>query len=320
MKIFNILVFTFSVLTIATAVDLRSGQPEQAKRLMAITVDDLPVAQPSWHDDRQMDRITTDLLATFGEHRVPAVGFVNERKLEVDGEIDTFRTGILRRWLDAGLELGNHGYSHLDLHRVPPEIWKADVVRGEPETRKLLEASGGRLRFFRHPFLHAGMSVGVQTEMEEFLRSRGYTVAPVTIDNSEWIYGRAYSYAYNANDEELKQRIGRDYLRYMLDVVSFYEGQSEAIVGRAIPHVLLVHAYALNADWLDELLTEIEGRGYRWISLDEALEDPVYGRATDGWTGRGGITWLHRWAITEGVDRSVFKGEPEPPEWVAGIR
>ena len=254
------------------------------------------------------------------EHGVPAVGFVNEGKLDVGGEIDAFRLGLLERWLRAGFELGNHGYAHLDLHRVPPEEWKADVVRGETQTRKLIEASGGNLRYFRHPFLHTGLSVEVQTDTYDFLASRGYTVAPVTIDNSEWVYGRAYALAYNDGDEELQQRIGRDYIRYMLEVVDFYEGQSEAIVGRAIPHVLLVHAYALNADWLDELLVELENRGYGWVSLEKALEDPVYERPIDGWTGMGGITWLHRWAITEGIDRSVFEGEPEPPEWVAAIR
>ncbi len=61
------------------------GANEPRARLMAVTVDDLPVAQPSWHTSEQMDRITTDLLATFSEHGVPAVGFVNEGKLEVDG-------------------------------------------------------------------------------------------------------------------------------------------------------------------------------------------------------------------------------------------
>ena len=95
---------------------------------------------------------------------------------------------------------------------------------------------------------------------------------------------------------------------------------SEAIVGRPIPHVLLIHAYALNADWLDELLTALQHREYRWVKLEDALEDPVYARAIDGWIGRGGITWLHRWAITEDLDRSVFKGEPELPAWVEGIR
>ncbi len=170
----------------------------------------------------------------------------------------SFRLEILQRWLDAGLEFGNHGYAHLDLHSVSPEDWKADVLRGEVATRSLVEAGGGRLEYFRHPFLHTGMSVDVQTDTSEFLGSHGYVVAPVTIDNSEWIYGGAYAHAYNSGDEDLKQRIGRDYLRYMLEVVEFYEGQSDAIVGRAIPHVLLVHAYALNADWLDELLSELE--------------------------------------------------------------
>ena len=99
----------------------------------------------------------------------------------------------------------------------------ADVVRGERETRRLVEASGGNLRYFRHPFLHAGMSPEIQMATSEFLQSRGYTVAPVTIDNSEWIYGRAYAHAYNAGDEDLKERIGRDYIRYMLEVVTYYE-------------------------------------------------------------------------------------------------
>jgi peptidoglycan/xylan/chitin deacetylase (PgdA/CDA1 family) len=309
-----------AVAILATAGDQTNGPTVQPRRLMAVTVDDLPVAQTSWHTDGQMDRITTDLLATLARHGVPAVGFVNEGKLETGGEVDVFRLGLLERWLEAGQELGNHGFAHLDLHNVPPEEWKADVVRGETQTRKLVEASGGKLRYFRHPFLHTGLSVEVQADTYDFLASRGYTVAPVTIDNSEWVYGRAYARAYNDDDEEMQQRIGRDYIRYMLEVVDYSEGQSEAIVGRFVPQVLLVHAYALNADWLDELLIALERMGYGWVSLEEALEDPVYGRPIDGWTGMGGITWLHRWALTEGLDRSVFKGEPEPPEWVAAIR
>ncbi len=308
------------VASAAITVGVFGGTNEPRARLMAVTVDDLPVAQPSWHTDEQMDRITTDLLATFAEHEVPAVGFINEGKMEMDGTVDPFRLEILKRWLDAGLELGNHGYRHLDLHRVPPDEWMADVIRGEAATRKLVKASSGEFRYFRHPFLHTGISVEIQAETGQFLSSHGYTVAPVTIDNSEWIYGRAYAKAYNEGDEELKERIGRDYLRYMLEVVAYYEGQSEAIVGRAIPHVLLVHAYALNADWLGRLLDELENRGYRWVTLEEALADPVYERPVRGWTGRGGITWLHRWAITDNMDRSIFAGEPVPSEWLEDIR
>ena len=82
-------------------------------------------------------------------------------------------------------------------------------------------------------------------------------MAPVTVDNGEWIYGDAYADAFNRRDLERMERLGGSYVDYMLDVVAFYEGQAEALVGRPIPQVLLVHAYALNADHLGRLLDEL---------------------------------------------------------------
>jgi peptidoglycan/xylan/chitin deacetylase (PgdA/CDA1 family) len=283
---------------------------------MAITVDDLPVGPPGRHTTAQQEAITERLLAVLAEHAAPAVGFVNENKLEVDGTVEPRRVAMLEAWLDAGHELGNHGYAHLDLHRVEPDAWLADAWRGEQVTRPLVAAHGGELRWFRHPFLHTGRSAEVQRATAAALAERGYRVAPVTVDNGEWIYADAYADAWNRGDEAALERLGRDYVRYMLEVVEFYEGQAEAIAGGPIPHVLLIHAYALNADWLDPLLDALEARGYGWIELEEALEHSAYARPTHGYTGAGGITWLHRWAITEGVDRAVFRGEPEVPAWV----
>lgn len=292
------------------------GASPTPDRRMAITLDDLPVGPPGRHTTAQQEEITAGLLATLAEHDVPVVGFVNEAKLESDGEVDPERVALLERWLDAGQELGNHGHSHLDLHTVDPERWMADVLRGERVTRPLVEGRGGTLRWFRHPFLHTGRSPEVQRRTERFLADHGYRVAPVTVDNGEWIYADAYADAWNRGDGAAMDRLGEDYVRYMLEVVEFYEAQAERIVGGALPHVLLLHAYALNADRLDALLTRLEERGYRWIPLDEALEHPAYDRPTHGYTGPGGITWLHRWAITEGLDPALFRGEPEVPQWV----
>ena len=296
----------------------------EANRRMAITIDDLPVAPPNRHTTEQQERITEKLLGVLAEHGVPAIGFVNESKLEVDGAVDPRRVALLERWLEAGHELGNHGYDHLDLHTVEPEVWMADVLRGERVTRPLAERRGEPLRFFRHPFLHTGRSAEVQRRTEAFLPEHGYRVAPVTVDNGEWIYGGAYADAWNRGDEEAMRRLGEDYVRYMLEVVEFYEGQAAAILSpeqaEAFPHTLLIHAYALNADWLDPLLDALEERGYAWVPIGEALEHPAYDRPTHGYTGAGGITWLHRWAITEGMDRKVFRGEPEVPGWVEEMR
>jgi peptidoglycan/xylan/chitin deacetylase (PgdA/CDA1 family) len=282
---------------------------------MAITFDDLPAGPPNVHSNEVQAELTEGILAALAAHEVPAIGFVNEERLEVDGRVDPERVARLERWLEAGHELGNHTYSHPDLHRVPLEEFLDDVVRGEPVTRRLLAERGRELRFFRHPFLHTGLSLETKRAVEAFLEERGYRVAPVTIDNSEWIFGGAYARAYEAGDREEMARLGAAYVDYMERVVEFYEGQSRAILGREIPQTLLVHAYLLNAHHFGELLDRLAARGYRFVPLEEALADPAYD-SPDTYTGPGGITWLHRWAITRGVDRSVFAGEPEIPAWL----
>jgi peptidoglycan/xylan/chitin deacetylase (PgdA/CDA1 family) len=288
-------------------------------RRMAITIDDLPVAAGVAGVEDQ-EAVTERLLAVLGANAVPAVGFVNESKLETMGAVDPRRVALLERWLDAGMELGNHGYAHLDLHEVAPDEWLADVLRGERVTRRLTTARGAPFRWFRHPFLHTGMSVEVQRRTSGFLAEHGYRIAPVTIDNGEYVYGGAYADASARGDSAAMDRIGRDYVRYMLEVVNYYAAQADAIAGdEAFPHVLLIHAYALNADWLGPLLDALRTGGWTWVDLEAALRHPAYQRSAEGWTGRGGITWLHRWTITEEMDRRVFAGEPHVPAWVVDL-
>lgn len=312
--------FAVGVLVAAAPGQPQATAPRSPDRRMVVTVDDLPVGPPNRHTVDQQRWVTGRLVGTLVERSVPAVGFVNQSKVEVDGEVDPARVALLERWLEADLELGNHGHSHLDLHRVGVDAWLDDVDRGDTVLRPMMAARGLSLRYFRHPFLHTGRSAHVQSSTGRALADRDYTVAPVTIDNSEWIYGDVYADAFNRGDEVLMDRLASSYVEYMLEVVRFFERQAEVIVGRPIPQVLLVHAYALNADHLGTLLDRLETDGWRWVTLEEALEDPVYRRPTDGYTGPGGITWLHRWAITAGVDRQVFVGEPEVPPWVRDLR
>ena len=137
----------------------------------------------------------------------------------------------------------------------------------------------------------------------------------MTIDNSEWIFARAYDIALRDGDAEMARKVGVAYVEYMGEMFDYYEQQSIAIVGRNIDHVLLVHANRLNSDWFSELADLIASKGYEFITLDEALTDPAY-ESADEYIGPGGITWLHRWAITRGMDPSTYRGEPETEAWV----
>lgn len=279
---------------------------------IAVTFDDLPL-QAASEPLAVQERITRDILRHLDARKIPAVGFVNANKLATPAH-----EALLERWLDAGLELGNHTYSHPDLHRIEPEAFEEDVVRGETPLRRLIEARGGTLRYFRHPFLHTGTSDETRARMDAFFAKRGYTVAPVTIDNSEWIFARAYQVA----GPEERGRIADAYVEYMDAKVAYHVREAKALFDRDVRQVLLVHANALNGDAFGRLADRLAERGHTFIALERALEDPAYD-APDTYRGAGGISWLDRWALTRGVPKSFFKEEPRTPEWIqeiAGIK
>ena len=300
-------------IVVALALTLMLGAPQAVPvREVVITFDDLPVGGTVNFTVADWERITRDLVSALKRNAIPASGFVNEWKLQPEGAVEPRRVAVLRQWVEAGLELGNHTRSHLDLHSTPLEAFKQDVLLGETITRQLLAAAGRPLRFFRHPFLHTGRTRETKHAFELFLKERGYRVAPVTIDNYDYMFANAFD---RAKDSALRQKIAEAYLEYMTDVVAYYERQSSAIMGREMRQVLLLHATALNAGTMDALARMFKKRGYTFISLERALEDPAY-ESADTYIGPGGITWLHRWALTSGKRRPFFAGEPIIPDWI----
>jgi peptidoglycan/xylan/chitin deacetylase (PgdA/CDA1 family) len=282
-------------------------------RTIAVTFDDLPAMASAATDVNRLTQLTVKLLAAVRKYRIPAVGFVNEGKLFVEPESDVDgRTRLLELWLKAGIELGNHTYSHRDLNRVPLEDFQADVIRGEVVTRRLMEASGRQLRYFRHPFLHVGESLPKRRAFEAFLTGRGYTVAPVTIDTDEFVFAAAYDVALRRRDAATASGIAKEYLRYIEQVCAFFEDVSRRVTGREIPQVLLLHANALNADNLAVVAELLVRREYRFVSLEEALRDPAY-RLPDEFVGAPGNSWFNHWEITAG---RAPVATPAPPAWV----
>jgi len=288
-----------------------------ADRSVAVTFDDLPGPPGGLvsNDVAGLRENTRKLLATLSERHVPVVGFVNEGKLFVEGEGPAdaeARKAVLKTWVDAGFELGNHTYSHRSLNSTPLDAFEADVRRGEPVTLSLLAERGKTLRYFRHPFLQVGLELDKRRAFEAFLADRGYTVAPVTVDNDDYVYAAVYADALRRGDPGFAAKVAADYLRYMDSVFAFVEGVSRALLGREVAQVLLVHASALNADHFGGLARVMEARGYRFVPLEEALQDEAY-RRPDTYVGGWGISWLHHWELTSEKPRTP---SPDPPDWV----
>jgi len=278
-------------------------------RLMALTFDDLPYAGgPGPHAQRATARI----LAALERHRAPAIGFVIEGNL--DGPAGS---ALLRAWLDAGMPLGIHTYSHVDLNRVTVERFEREILDGETVTRRLMKAKNLELRWFRHPMNHTGDTREKKEAVERFLAANGYTVAPHTIENSDFMFMVPYSRALQRNDSVQLERLRSAYLDHTLAATAFAENISPKIFGRTIPQILLLHANDINADCLNELLARLEARGYRFTTLDAATADPAL-RTKDDVVTTYGPTWLWRWSRSLGLGLS-FKEDPDPPQWITAL-
>jgi peptidoglycan/xylan/chitin deacetylase (PgdA/CDA1 family) len=299
-------------------------------RRLVVTIDDLPWASfgdSAWPVEEgksippRVAEAHQRLMAALRKEALPVIGFVNEGKLLAGDRVDTARVHLLRDWLDAGAELGNHTYGHADLHAVGLDAYEGEILQGEIFLRPLLEERGLEPRWFRHPYLRAGRTLQDKARLQAFLGAHGYRIAPVTVDTSDWVWAAAYRRTVaNAGiqdglREETLARLRREYVPYMLAKVDYFERQSIALLGYNLPQILLLHANEINADCYGELIAGLRTRGYRFVGLDEAMQDPAYLRA-DAYTGRWGPSWIHRWAIGEGRSREFYAGEPKVDAWV----
>ena len=306
-----------TLLFVTTAFLSFNSRPGQAQatpkpdRQVAVTIDDLPGGATDREPAADVTGMTAKLLGTLRDQKIPVVGFVNEKKLYHLGEVDE-RIRCLQMWLDYGFELGNHTFSHASLNQIELKDWEDDVVQGETVTRMLLAQHKMKLRYFRHPYLDTGRDLLTRRQAEAFLVGRGYRIAPITFDGWDWMFAGVYEDAKKRGDTTVQQQVVKDYLAYHDAVFAYSEQLSTRVVGYEPKQILLLHASNLEADHIGELLDLLRRRGYRFITLEDALSDAAYS-LPDTFVGEEGTGWLDRWAITQG---KIPQGAPAFPQWV----
>jgi peptidoglycan/xylan/chitin deacetylase (PgdA/CDA1 family) len=279
---------------------------------VALTFDDLP-GLTLLNDQPFVNDFNDALLRGLKRHHLPATGFVNESKL--DQIVRVQQIANLQKWLDAGMGLGNHTFSHQSPNRIGAAAYIADIARGEPVTRDLLAKQGKTLQWFRHPYLETGSPASEKQEIYRWLKTHGYRVAPVTINANDWEFAEPYEDAIARHDAARAARIRRQYLRYTERTVAWYQSASTALFDRQIAFVMLLHDSRLNADCIDDLAAILKRRKLKGVSLEEAMKDPAY-RLREHYVGADGVDWIERWSDV------LHKNLPwdswrEPPKQIA---
>jgi hypothetical protein len=120
------------------------------------------------------------LVKQLQAHSATAIGFVNEVKLNVQGERDA-RADLLGEWLNASLLLGNYGYGHLKFGVVRLPAYEEQFLRGDSITRELLAEHHLKERYFRLPYIDTGNSEDKRSNLKLCWR-----IATTVLHRSRW--------------------------------------------------------------------------------------------------------------------------------------
>lgn len=277
-------------------------------------MDDLPgtaLSRGVKCDAAAYENFTKSLLTKITKNKIPVTGFVTARNACTELR-DNLLPKLLNMWLDAGMDLANHTYSHWDLNKTEVAEYQADILKNENILKPLFENRPQKLTYFRYPMLHMGDDAVKKKQIQDFLTAHNYQNAPVTVDNQEWLFARVYVMAKNRGDSEIMKRVAETYIPYMEQMFLFFEKKSVELFGYEIPQILLIHANELNLDYFDKLAAMMKSRNYQFIALTEALEDKAY-QEPETYVGSKGVSWLHRWTYSRG---GAIKGEPAEPDWL----
>jgi len=282
-----------------------------------MTVDDLPFASPvplvrNAAEARRAEHVNNAILDAFSRNHIPATGFVIEQKVQEIG-VPVGRK-ILKRWTQPGFDLGNHLYSHPDVNDLSVEQIEREITDGESTFRPLLKEKGRTPRFLRFPYNHTGDTREKHDAIAAFMAEQGYRLAPCTIDNTDYEFNATYTLALERNDDATAARVRFAYIAYTAAEIDWYTALDKQVFGYEPPHIMLLHDSLLNADTIAEVLALFKERGYRFVSLDEALKDPVYS-VPETFITRFGPMWGYRWAREKQI-KVDGRNEPDPPAWI----
>lgn len=250
--------------------------------VVALTFDDLPAAgklPPGMSRVEQTTRLVSELKVNRLEG---TYGFVNGVKMQTNLDADP----ALHIWLDSGMNIGSHTWSHMSLTSSTADAFEHDIAQNEP----VLELNGEvrDWHWFRYPFLWEGETVEKRRAVRAYLREHGYRVAQVTLDFEDYAWNDAYCRCRAKNDEASIAWLRESFMETAEEYIRLGREEEKIVFGHEIPNVMLLHAMAFTTVMLPDLLDMLRKQGFVFAGLAEVENDPAYAEDPDAGLKFGG--------------------------------
>ncbi|MGH9605393.1 MAG: polysaccharide deacetylase family protein [Terracidiphilus sp.] len=237
---------------------------------VALTFDDLP-AGGGLHEGETRTGIATRLADELrANHLEGSYGFVNATGVADDADLQ----GALRVWLAAGMNIGNHTWSHPSLTDVSAGDFLHNIALDEPVLR---EYAGDRdWHWFRFPYLEEGDTLAKRDAVRGWLEAHGYRTAEVTLNFNDDDWDDPYGRCLEKHDEAGIAWLKQSYLKNAAEFIRLGREEEDIAFGHEIPNVLLLHETSFTTLMLPDLLKLLRSDGFRFASLSKVERNPAY--------------------------------------------
>lgn len=237
---------------------------------VAFTFDDLPAHGPLPPGVTRPAVVTSILQTLKRENMPPVYGFINGFRVAQY----PYQIHILQAWVAAGNPLGNHTWSHPELDKMSAAAFEENIALNEAMLRKV--DPKGDWHWFRYPFLEEGNTVEKREEVRGWLREHDYRIAEVSMDFQDYLWSDVYARCVAKHDDASIVSLHGSYLAAAEESIRVYRELAQKLYGHDVPYVLLMHIGAFDARMLPELLALFRAKGFTFVTLPQAMSDPIY--------------------------------------------
>jgi peptidoglycan/xylan/chitin deacetylase (PgdA/CDA1 family) len=221
--------------------------PLKRHPVVALTFDDLPAAgglHPGFTRTGIATQLSDELKAA---HLKGVYGFVNAVGVSDDPDLQQ----ALRVWVGAGMNIGNHTWSHPALSDVGAAAFEQNIAENEPTLR---EYAGKR----------------------DWLHDHGYRIAEVTLNFNDDDWDDPYGRCLAKHDEVGIAWLKQSYMQNAAEFIRLGREEEQLAFGHEIPSVLLLHGTSFTTLMLPSLLHLLHQEGFRIASLRKVESNPAY--------------------------------------------
>lgn len=238
---------------------------------LAVTVDDMTLFRgwPYKPGDGSV-RVTNAFIQAFASHRIPGVyQFSNTAPLQTNPELEK----VYELWVEQGHHVGNHTHNHPCINWLDADKYTQDIELAEKYIGRYINAAPRRC--FRFCMDMWGDTECKCAAVLDSLQKMAYTPVPISVGFMDTRWNAVYCRTAKRGSAEELAWLRDRYIDVAVHELRVHAANARAVFGRDPAHIWMLHGTSIAADCLERILERFCEAGVDFVSLDEAMADPM---------------------------------------------